>query len=431
VLALLPWGLVLEDFLVPNRLSLDDFCNDFTGSWMFGYATALRTAGVDTVIVCVSAGVDAVAHRIHGPTGTPVCVLPVPRPYRLLRSRMQFPYARAVAGVFGGPPPLRRALYPLLVAAKETAPFLATPVAALARELRRYGCDAVLCQEYEFPRFDVCVALGRLLGLPVYASFQGGDYQRWRLERLLRPLSVRAAAGLVVAPRAEVERVRERYRPRRVARIPNPVDLELWRPQDRAAARRALGFPEEARVAAWHGRVDVWKKGLDTLLDAWALVCADGPRDRLLLLVGTGADAQQVRARAEGHGLRNLVWIDRHLHDPAELARHLAAADVYAFTSRHEGFPLAPVEAMACGLPVVATDVSGIRDVLADGEESGGVVVPPDQPERFARELGRLLDDAALREALGVRARARAEDYGAVSIGRRLRSFLFDRGGED
>jgi glycosyltransferase involved in cell wall biosynthesis len=430
-LALLPWGLVLEDFLAPNRLSLDDFCADFTGSWMFGYANALRTAGVETVIVCVSTGVDAVARRIHGATGTPICVLPVPRPYRLLRSRMQFPYGRTVAGVFGGPPALRRALYPLLFAAKEAAPFLATPVRALARELRRYGCDAVLCQEYEFPRFDVCVALGRLVGLPVYASFQGGDYQRWRLERLLRPLSVRLAAGLVIAPQAEVERVRARYRPRRVACVPNPLDLELWRPHDRAASRRALGLPEEARVAAWHGRVDVWKKGLDTLLDAWALVCSDGPGNRVLLLLGTGADADQVRACADGHGLRNVVWIDRYLHDPAEIARLLGAADVYAFTSRHEGFPLAPVEAMACGLPVVATDVSGIRDVLADGERSGGIVVPPDRPEQFARELGRLLDDAALRQALGPRARARAEEYGAASIGLRLRSFLFDRGGED
>src|SRR6185369_8481582 len=95
------------------------------------------------------------------------------------------------------------------------------------------------------------------------------------------------------------------------------------------------------------------------------------------------------------------------LNDREVIRRHLAAADVYAFPSRNEGFPVAPVEAMACGLPVVAADAPGIVDILG---EDDGTVVPAGDAEAFARALGPLLDDHNLRAALGVRARRRAEE---------------------
>ncbi len=424
VLAIVPWGLILEDFLVPNQLTLGDFCDEFTGSWMFGYIEALHAAGIRTMIVCVSSDVDVVTRRVHRPTGADICLRPVPRFYRLLRRCMRFPYGRTAATTFRGSRPMQLPLLPLLFAAKELAPFVSMPVRTLAAELQRDGCRVILCQEYEFPRFDVCVTLGRLRGLAVFATFQGGDYQRWRLERIVRPLTVRRAAGLIIPSAAEVERVRARYRPRAIARIPNPVDLDTWRPYDRAAARRALGIPESARVAAWHGRVELWKKGLDTLIDVWAHVSERHP-DALLLMIGTGKDAADVRRQIGQLGLENVMWIDRYFHDREEMARALASADLYVFTSRHEGFPLAPVEAMACGLPLVASDVSGIRDVLADGEASGGVIVPSASPERMAQMIARLFEDDALRRSLGEAARRRAEAFGTRPIGARLRRFVF------
>lgn len=424
VVALVPWGLTLEDFLIPNRLSLEDFCTDFTGSWMFGYVLALRAAGVETVIFCVSSGVREVTRRVHRATGSEICLIPTPPAYRLLTTGMRFPYARTVRETFRAPWPLQLPLYPLLFAAKEAAPFLATPARTLARELRRYGCDALLHQEYEFPRFDVCALLGRLQRIPVFATFQGGDYQRWWVERVTRPFAIRFATGLIVGSEAERERIRARYAAPNVAAIPNPVDVDTWRPHDRALARRSLRISDTTRVAAWHGRVDLWKKGLDTLIDAWARVTARGGDTKLLLLIGTGEDASEVRRRLTEGRLENVLWIDRYVHGQDDLARLLSAADVYAFTSRHEGFPVAPVEAMACGLPIVSTDVSGIRDVLAAGERSGGVIVPREDPQRFAQELGRLLENVSLSRELGALARAQAEAFAAPSIGRKLRSFL-------
>jgi glycosyltransferase involved in cell wall biosynthesis len=424
VVALVAWGLIFEDFLRPNDLTLDAFCDDFTGSWMFGYVDALRAAGVETMIFCVSSGVHVVTRRVHGPTGATIYLLPVPRPYRLLRAAMRSPHGRTVATTFKGPRAVHLVLLPLLFLLKELAPFISTPLRTFAGQLKREGCRVVLCQEYEFPRFDVCVLLSRLMNVRVLATFQGGDYQRWRVERFVRPITIRRADGLIIAPAAERERVRTQYGDRRVAPIPNPIDLETWRRHDRAAARRTLGISDAARVAAWHGRVDVSHKGLDILLSAWADVSRHRA-DAVLVLIGTGRDAALVRSLIGELGLENVVWICRYLHDRSEIARLLASADVYALSSRHEGFPVAPIEAMACGLPVVAADVGGVEDIFADGEASGGVVIPSENPKRLAEEILRVFDDEALRGRLAAAAAARAEAFGSEAVGRRLRTFLF------
>ena len=94
--ALLPWGNVMEDFLDTIGVSLEAFCKEFTGSWMFGYVDALRQVGVRTVVICVSARVVAPSRFTHVPTGASICVLPVPRIYRHLRRKMVNPYGRTI-----------------------------------------------------------------------------------------------------------------------------------------------------------------------------------------------------------------------------------------------------------------------------------------------------------------------------------------------
>src|SRR5215468_441043 len=90
--ALLPWGNLLEDFLDTIGISLETFCTEFTGSWMFGYVDALRQVGVRTVLICISARVAAPFRCVHGPTGAAISVLPAPRLYRALQGKMANPY---------------------------------------------------------------------------------------------------------------------------------------------------------------------------------------------------------------------------------------------------------------------------------------------------------------------------------------------------
>ena len=75
-IALLPWGNVLEDFLDTIGISLETFCNEFAGSWMFGYADALRQVGLRTVLICISSGVTVPSRVMHVPTGATICLLP-------------------------------------------------------------------------------------------------------------------------------------------------------------------------------------------------------------------------------------------------------------------------------------------------------------------------------------------------------------------
>jgi glycosyltransferase involved in cell wall biosynthesis len=400
--AILPWGDAIEDFLDPLGLTLEAFRDELAGGWLFGYVEALRRAGVDATVVCCAHGVRSTTRWRHAPSGAPLRVLPSPRAARAPRGRaLRDPYPA----------------------------YLATPPALLAREARRGGWRALLVQEYDSPRFDVCTAVGRLLGIPVFATFQGGYAPSARLERVLRPRTLRAAAGLVIASRAEAERVRVGYgvRAERIEELPNPLELELWsRPRD-PARRAALGVPADAVVVAWHGRVDVARKGLDVLLDAWgALAARPGLPRRHLLLVGTGADAEALRGRLAG--LEDITWVDRYVLDKPEVAAMLAAADLYAFPSRHEGFPVAPLEAMASGLPVVAADAPGVAEILPGGAASGGVVVPVGDAAAFAAALARLLGDPGERERLGTLARARAEAFSLDAVGARLRRVLLREG---
>ena len=422
--ALVDWSELLEDYLDNIGVTFESFRDEMTGGWMFGYVEALRRAGVRVVLFCFSARVDQTSHFTHGPTGADLCVLPASRAYRRLRRRVLNPYANSLdeaVGMVQGR--ARRAWWSTM---RELMPYLSTPIVTLARELRRQRCDTLLVQDYEHARFDVCLLLGRLTRRRVYATFQGGTVSHRRLERALRRLTVQSADGLFVGAGTEAARLRELYglANEKIAHVFNPLDLSDWHPGDRAQARRELGLPQETRVVLWHGRVDFGRKGLDVLLDAWQRICRERPDDDLrLVLVGTGNDAAELRAAIEDK--RGVVWVDEYVRDRERLQTYLHAANLYAFPSRHEGFAVAPLEAMAAGLPIVAADAPGVSDLLEGGEASGGIVVPRGDATTFANALARLIDDEDLCRTLGTRARARVEEsFGLEAVGARLKEFL-------
>lgn len=402
-IAILPWGDVIEDYLDPIGLSFDDFRIRIDGGWLFGYADALLRAGAHPFVVCVSRDATETERLRHEPSGVPLWRLPQPSVARALRAR------RSSSGLPSG-----------------LTSYLSTPPVALADVLRRTGCDRILCQEYEYPRFDVSVALGRCLGVPVFATFQGGDFRSSRFEAPFRPLAIRGAAGFVVATRREAGRLRDRYgvSPGRIARVANPLSLDQWKPESGSATRDELGVPQDARVVAWHGRVDMRPKGLDVLLAAWERVERRDPDGRFrLLAVGSGPDED--RFRRETRTLERVIRVDRFVTNPGRVRALLAAADLYVFPSRHEGFAVAPLEAMACELPVVAARTPAIEEVLASGDSAGGVLVPPEDPAALAAALWDLLTDDDRRRRLGAAARRRVEELASPeSVGRRLLAFL-------
>ncbi len=426
IVALIDWSQLLEDYLDNIGVSFESFCNETSGGWMFGYIDALKSANIRTVLFCVSARVMKPSRFRHAATGATICVLPAPFIYRTLRRGLQNPYAATVEEAVGNVRGIKRVFWSVV---KQLASYLSTPPIYLARELRREQCSVVLCQEYEHARFDVCLLLGRLMQLPVFATFQGGNQSLSRIEKLFRRSALRASQGLIIPTRSEAERVSVCYgvSGENIAIIFNPVDLNEWVAEERNTARALLGIPPDARVAVWHGRIDLRRKGLDILLRAWQSIYHERlGRELQLLLVGSGNNADELRERIAEMKPQGLIWLEKYLNDHALIRRYLSAADVYVFPSRHEGFAVAPLEAMSCQLPVVASDIPGMKDLLKDGEESGGLIVQKGDVKAFATALGRLLDDEILSRQMGKRARLSIEErFSVEAIGVQLSAFLY------
>ncbi len=424
-IAILPWGDLIEDFLDSIDVSFEAFCNEMTGGWMFGYVEALKRVGVRSVLFCISNRVTTLERHVHKPTGATICILPAPTIHAVPRRLMQNPYGWTLEDTFGQIDRVRRPVFQLL---KDIAPYLATPLLSLARELKRENCRVILCQEYEYARFDACVLLGQRMRLPVFATFQGGDFQLSRLERFFRPSTIQRCAGLIIATQTEIQRVQSHYQvpSAKVAQIFNPIDVMNWRTHDRDLARSTLGIPLDAQVVVCHGRIDVHRKGIDILMAAWEQICRERPnRDLRLLLIGTGSDAEQLRQLIAAQLLRGILWIDEYVRDRDLMQQYLSAADLYTLASRHEGFPVAPIEAMACSLPIVATRAPGIPDILGR-EETGGLMVPCNDAPALAKTIGQVLDDQTLRHRLGQQARHRAEQcFSLEAIGQQLHHFLW------
>lgn len=177
----------------------------------------------------------------------------------------------------------------------------------------------------------------------------------------------------------------------------------------RRVSRSALGLSESAFVVGTVANFTP-KKDQRTLLRAYAELRRDHPESRLVL-VGTGPLEAELKATAEALGLGDSVLFTGSRGDVAAL---LPAFDVFALTSLQEGLPISLVEALASGVPAVATDVGGTSEVLTHRSE--GLLVASGRPDLVAAALAALADDEQWRRELGRTARRRAAslDIGAA-----------------
>jgi sugar transferase (PEP-CTERM/EpsH1 system associated) len=220
------------------------------------------------------------------------------------------------------------------------------------------------------------------------------DLRRPRRRRLLaqRLLLPRMDALVAVSPSAARTWLSEVGLPGApVQVIPDGVSLPTPAgPATRAALRRGLGIPGGFCLGTV-GRLDPVKDQA-TLLRAFARLRLDG-LPATLLLIGDGPERSRLEALTARLGLHGAV---RFLGSRTDAPRLLPAMDLFVQSSLSEALPNALLEALAAGVPVVATAVGGTCDVLHDGET--GALVPPGDPERLAADIGRLLGDPAGRE---------------------------------
>jgi glycosyltransferase involved in cell wall biosynthesis len=258
--------------------------------------------------------------------------------------------------------------------------------------------------------------LRRLMHYRVVLSFHGSDFlfATDALRRALPRLVARADAVTAVSAALQERIVAEgRADPDHVTLIPNGVDTAYW-------AEGADASPPDAgpfRIVTAGRLVPV--KNYDLLIAAVDRAARRSARRLSLTIAGDGelyetlrrqADAAQADIELVGH------------RTPDQLRRLLAGADLYVLSSRSEGMPLAVVEAMAAGLPVLATGVGGVPELVRDGQD--GLIVPPDDPERLSDALLRLIEDDTLRQRLARSAADRAREFDARLCHARYRSVL-------
>jgi glycosyltransferase involved in cell wall biosynthesis len=195
--------------------------------------------------------------------------------------------------------------------------------------------------------------------------------------------------------------------PAKVVRIPFGIDTARFRPdpEARAAVRREFGLRPDTVVLGAIGHFHELK-GLDVAVKGFAALIRRRPASPVaLVILGDGPPARRDLLHALARECQPARVVFAGFRPDVE--RCLAAFDLFVHAPRQEAFGLVLIEALAAGLPVVATRVGGIPDIIRDG--STGILVPPEAPEELADAIGRLLDDAALRRALGERSCRQAE----------------------
>ncbi len=184
--------------------------------------------------------------------------------------------------------------------------------------------------------------------------------------------------------------------------IHHGIDLSVFQPGDRMQARQALGLPEDAVILMFASkgiRTNVAKDYV-TLRATLEKLGAYHENARLIFLAVGEEGATETIGRAQ------LRFVP-HIADRKTLAEYYRAADIYVHAARAEQWGLSITEAMACGLPVVASDVGGIPDQVAEGQ--CGFLVPVGDAEGMAERVSRLLKDKSLRETMGQQACQRAQ----------------------
>ena len=219
------------------------------------------------------------------------------------------------------------------------------------------------------------------------------------LTRRSRPWLYRFASHIVVQSQAVGKWARRAIPGGAVRVIPNPL-LPLSPPRERSRLRRIVGV----------GRL-VPEKGFELLIQAFAR-CIAGHRDWKLAIFGEGPEREALQSLAARLGIAGSVQFGGLVR---ETAAELASSEIFALSSKFEGFPNVLLEAMSCGTPVVSFDCpSGPSEIVRDGFD--GLIVPPGDVNLLSAALARLMSDGALRTQLGNNARTSVERYSADKI---------------
>ncbi len=287
------------------------------------------------------------------------------------------------------PPGLKALLYQF---------FYLAEAAVLARQLRQENVDH-LHNHFADSSCSVAMLTNELSGIPFSFTMHGPlvffAAERWRLDEKIARAAFVACISHFCRSQGMLFSHPDHWQKLRIVHC--GVDPGMYAKADGRAPGKNILFV--GRLAAM--------KGVPVLLEAFASVLERHP-DATLTLIGDGPERDTIEARAVTLGITGAAQFSGY-QNQVEVARALAVADIFALPSFAEGVPVVLMEAMATGLPVVATRIAGIPELVDDGQS--GLIVPPGDAGAFAEALNALLDDAARRARMGEAGRNRVSAH--------------------
>lgn len=284
--------------------------------------------------------------------------------------------------------------------------FMGLALVPTLRLVRQWQPDAAIAF-FGLPGGFLALIAKRLFGLPYIVSLRGGDvpgfwYPGISAYHLLSKPLIRLIwrqSIAVVANSKGLQQLAIQTTPNLpISIVPNGVDCEAFRPAVNPRSSASVRLLLVGRL--------VKQKGVDILLKALSQL-KDLPVSVTLDLVGDGSDRSQFATQAQDLGLSEIVKFSGWASRP-ELVQHYQQADIFVFPSRDEGMPNALLEAMACGLPAIATRIAGSEELVQEGVT--GLLVDSEDAIGLANALKTLILDPVQREQMGSASRCFVEE---------------------
>ncbi len=244
-------------------------------------------------------------------------------------------------------------------------------------------------------------------GIPYVVYGRGFDiYFPWKFKKTVSAIVLNNADAVIALSEDMKKRIQENYRKVKVFVVPNAINLEEFNIFSQRATRREIKIDEADDIVLFVGSLKV-VKGIEYLIEAFKIISREIPAVSVLL-VGNGSERQKleyiVKKAGLGHKVNFIGQVDNN-----KIPGYMAISDIFVLPSLSEGFSVALLEAMASGLPIVATKVGGIPEVVED--TVNGFLVDPKNPEQIAEKVLLLLKNEKLRQNISENNKRKAQKY--------------------